>query len=109
MERRGEEDLGDEPWVVVVVAAEQRWVDRGTGDRSTTATFRTWPQPWQRSSSQTSMVLPLALTRNLPVGSKVDAAAHAAQRPRDVAAWFGAVATSPPEAGWPCERSFLTP
>jgi hypothetical protein len=28
------------------------------------------------------MVLPLALTRNLPVGSKVDAAAHAAQRPR---------------------------
>jgi hypothetical protein len=28
MERRGEEDLGDEPWVVVVVAAEQRWVDR---------------------------------------------------------------------------------
>src|SRR5829696_9762832 len=28
LERRGEEDLGDEPWVVVVVAAEQRWVDR---------------------------------------------------------------------------------
>src|SRR4029450_859822 len=28
-ERRGEEDLDDEPWVVVVVAAEQRWGDRG--------------------------------------------------------------------------------